>query len=257
MQSLRAHLPSRPSRGDLRLAAKMSAAGTLAWWLSTLLGADRPLFAVLVPLVAMDGDALSAVNVSLARTLGVFAGVFLGLGLLQLDLPSTTLVALLLVLSLAAGLVLRVKDGPLNNQVAITALFMLYVGASQRAETVGAARIWETALGAGVAVAVSALVWPPDPLREARRRSTRLRGWLHDDLERIADLLAHPDAEAAEGQLELVRERSLQAIRDVFELEQGERALRWNPRRRADAAAFAEERGRLPAATTSRGRCRP
>jgi hypothetical protein len=73
---------------------------------------------VLVPLVALDGDALSAVNVSLARTLGVFAGVFLGLVLLQLDLPSTALVALLLVLSLAAGIVLRVKDGPLNNQVA-------------------------------------------------------------------------------------------------------------------------------------------
>jgi hypothetical protein len=99
-----------------------------------------------------------------------------------------------------------------------------------------------------VAVAVSALVWPPDPVREARRRITRLRGWLHDDLERVADLLAHPDAEAAEAQLELVRERSLQAIRDVFELERGERALRWNPRRRADAAAFAEERRRLTAA---------
>ncbi|HEV3403555.1 MAG TPA: hypothetical protein VG073_04660 [Gaiellaceae bacterium] len=47
MPSLLAHLPSRPSRGELRLAGKMGAAGTLAWWLSTLLGADRPLFAVL------------------------------------------------------------------------------------------------------------------------------------------------------------------------------------------------------------------
>ncbi len=82
-------------------------AGTLAWWLCTLLGAERPLFAVLVPLVAMDGDPFSSINVSVARIVGVVAGVFLGLGLLQLDLSSTLLVALLLTLSLIIGLVLR------------------------------------------------------------------------------------------------------------------------------------------------------
>ena len=40
-------------------------AGTLAWWLSRLLGAPRPFFALLVPLVAMGSDPLGALNVSL------------------------------------------------------------------------------------------------------------------------------------------------------------------------------------------------
>jgi uncharacterized membrane protein YccC len=73
------HGTTRPRRGELRLGLKIVVAGTLAWWLCTLLGASRPLFAVLVPLVAMDGDAFSAVSVSLTRTIGVFLGVFLGL----------------------------------------------------------------------------------------------------------------------------------------------------------------------------------
>lgn len=223
----------------------MVVAGALAWWICTLLGAERPLFAVLVPLVAMSGDPFGALNVSVARTVGVFAGVFLGLGLLQVDLPSTALVALLLVLSLGVGLLLRTPRGPVNNQVAITAMFMLYVGVVPRATTVGVDRIWETAIGAGCAVAVAAVLWPPSPLAEARRRVDRLRGWLFADLERAAALLEDLDAERAEDQLELVRERSLQAVRDVFELDRGERALHWNPRRHHDRAAFIEEDERL------------
>ena len=235
----------KPSQGELKLVSKMLVAGTLAWWLASLLGASRPLFAVLVPLVALDGDPFSALNISIARTFGVFAGVLIGLGLLELTLPETVLVALLLAVSLAAGLALRVAGGPVNNQVAITAMFMLYVGAATKAETVGVARIWETALGAAVAFAVSALVWPPHPVAEAERRVVRLRGWLREDIGRVAGQLATPDVDQAEELLELVRGRSLRAVEDVLELARGERALRWNPRRRKDASAFAVERVRV------------
>jgi uncharacterized membrane protein YgaE (UPF0421/DUF939 family) len=237
--------PRRPTRADLRLVVKMIIAGTLAWWLCRLLGAARPLFAVLVPLVAMEGDPFSSVNVSVARVIGVFAGVFIGLGVVGLDLPSTALVALLLALSLAAGLALRVPGGPINNQVAITGMFILYIGAGSKVEPVGVARIWETAIGAGVAVVVSALLWPPDPLREARIRLARLQDWLREDLARARELLAHPDPAAAEEELERVRERSLRVIRDLFELERGERALHWNPRRRTDLVALGVVRAQL------------
>lgn len=131
-----ASLRSVPTPGAVQLAAKMVLAGTLAWWLCRLLGAPRPLFAVLVPLVAMGGDPFGAVNVSIGRILGVFAGVLIGLGLLQVRLPSTVLVALLLALSLLAGLALRVGGGPLNSQIAITAMFMLYLGVGAKAESV-------------------------------------------------------------------------------------------------------------------------
>jgi uncharacterized membrane protein YgaE (UPF0421/DUF939 family) len=232
--------PDRPSRSELQLVAKMVLAGTLAWWLCTLLGQPRPLFAVLVPLVAMDGDAFASVSVSATRTVGVFAGVLLGLGLYYVHLPSTALVALLLAVSLAAGLLLRAHGAPVNNQVAITAMFMLYLGVAAKAEAVGIVRIWETAVGAAVAVGIAVAVWPPDPLAEVTRRVRRLHGYLADDLAAAARLLRDPDPEAADAQLDLVRERSLQAVRDVFEVDRGRRALRWNPRRRSDLVAFTD-----------------
>lgn len=253
----------RPTQGEIRLIVKIVLAGTLAWWLCTRLGAPRPLFAVLVPLVAMDGDAFSAVSVSLLRTVGVFVGVFLGLAVIQLDLSSTALVAVLLLVTLAVGLLVRARNGPLNNQIAITAMFMLYLGAAAHAQRVGLARIWETAVGAAVAVAVAALVWPPDPVAEARRRVSRLRRWLREDLTRAAELLrnisaasggaepgdAGPDGsellDAAEAQLERVRARSLDAVQDVLDLARGEQALRLNPRRRRDRQGFALQRARL------------
>ncbi len=242
------HLTTRPTRGELRLALKIVVAGTVAWWLCTLLGASRPLFAVLVPLVAMDGDAFSAVSVSLTRTLGVFVGVFLGLAVVGLDLPSTALVAVLLIVTLAAGLLVRASGGPLNNQIAITAMFMLYLGAGAHAQTVGVDRIWETAVGAAVAVLVAAFVWPPDPVAEARRRVARLRRWLREDLLRAGELLRGGSADEAEIQLEHVRARSLDAVQDVLDLARGERALRFNPRRQANPHGFALQRAGLEGA---------
>ena len=160
----------------------MLIAGTASWWACTLLGQSRPLFAVLVPLVAMGDDPFGALNVSLTRVVGVFVGVFLGIGLLQLDLPSTVLVALLWALSLGAGLVLRPHSAPVNNQVAITALFMLYLGVAARAETVGRP-------GSGRPRWVPPSRSRPRPCcgprtrsEEARERVERLHGWLREDL---------------------------------------------------------------------------
>jgi uncharacterized membrane protein YgaE (UPF0421/DUF939 family) len=229
------------------LAAQMAIAGTLAWGLCRLLGAPRPFFAVLVPLVAMGSDPLGAINVSLGRMLGVFAGVLLGLGLLQLHLASTAMVALLLTAGLAAGFFLRVGTA-LNTQIAISAVLMLYVGVGSKAEPIGVARIWETAVGAAFAIGVSILLWPPHPVREAAERVSRLRAWVHEDLHRVSGLLTQPDEERAEAELELIRDRSLKAVSDVLELERAERALRFNPRRRGQQATFAEQRGQLGSA---------
>src|SRR2546425_12696854 len=74
---------------ELRLAVKMTVGGTAAWWLATKAGAQRPIFATLVPLVAMTGDPFAAVAVSVARIAGVFAGVGIGIALVHVSLDST------------------------------------------------------------------------------------------------------------------------------------------------------------------------
>jgi len=224
-------LAGRDLVAELRLAIKMAIGGTGAWWIASELGAKRPLFAALVPLVAMNGDPFAAVSVSIGRILGVFAGVGIGLALTHVAVGSTWRVAIALILATLVGIVLKVGERP-NLEVPIAALFLIGF-ASANVSQLGVQRIWETAIGALVAVVVSAVLWPPDPIRELERRLQRLRQQLATDFAGIADDLATGSGVTAE-QLDDLREHSLDAVRDVFELEPARRALRWSPLRRHD-----------------------
>ena len=224
-------LAGRDLVAELRLAIKMAIGGTGAWWIASELGAKRPIFAALVPLVAMSGDPFAAVSVSLGRILGVFAGVGIGLALTHVAVGVTWRVAIALLAATLVGIVLKVGERP-NLEVPIAALFLIGF-ASANVSQLGVQRIWETAIGAVVAIVVSAVLWPPDPIRELQRRLDRLRQQLAADLAAIADDLATGSGVTAE-QLDDLREHSLDAVRDVFELAPARRALRWSPLRRND-----------------------
>jgi len=221
----------------------MALAASLGWWLASLAGAQRPIFAALVGLVALSGDPFQSLNVSVARVVGVFAGVGMGLALLQLDLRLLWLVVLALFAGTLAGIPLRVGDRP-NIQAAVSALFL--IGLSRTgAVHAGVARLWETALGAGVTLVVAVVVWPPHPVRELGGRLGRLRQELAADLAAIADDLATGSGATAK-RLDDVRAHSLDAVREVLALDQARHALRFNPLRRRDAAEL-EETARLVA----------
>jgi uncharacterized membrane protein YgaE (UPF0421/DUF939 family) len=236
-EAIRRSFAHRDFVAEVRLAIKMVIGGTGAWWIAGELGATRPIFAALVPLVAMNGDPFAAVSVSFARILGVFAGVGIGVALTHVDISSTWRVALALLVASLVGIVLKVGDRP-NLEVPVAALFLIGV-ASANVSELGVQRIWETAIGAAVAVLVSALLWPPDPIRELRRRLHRLRQELAKDLAAIADDLATGSG-ASSAQLNEIREHSLEAVRDVFEIDPARRALRWSPLRRNDVRLLDE-----------------
>jgi uncharacterized membrane protein YgaE (UPF0421/DUF939 family) len=222
---------------ELHLALKMTLGGTLAWWLAVELGAKRPIFAALVPLVAMTGDPFAAVSVSIGRIVGVFIGVGLGVVFVHVAMGSTLRVAIVLLLGTFIAVFFRVGGRP-NLEVPIAALFMLGTAIAV-VDQFGVQRIWETAIGAVVAVFVATLLWPPDPARELRRQLERLRVELVADLLTIADDLATGGGETA-AHMEAVRAHSLDAVREVFALDAARSALRWSPLRRRDAAAVDE-----------------
>lgn len=226
-------LAGRDLVAETRLALKMALAASLGWWLGTLAGQPRPIFAALVGLVAMSGDPFSALNVSLARILGVFAGVGIGIGILQLHVSLLWVVVLALAGGALAGIPLRVGDRP-NIQAAVSALFLVGVGRTGALHA-GVARLWETAIGAGVTLLVSALVWPPHPVRELRSRLDALRQELAADFAAVVEDL-DVGAGAVSRRMEDVRAHSLDAVREVFALGQARRALRLNPLRRRHAA---------------------
>ena len=230
-------LGTRDLRAELRLALKMALGGTIAWWLAGALGAHRPIFAALVPLVAMTGDPFAAVSVSVGRIVGVFAGVGIGIAFVHVNVGLTVQVALVLLVGALGSVVLKVGERP-NLEVPIAGLFLLGFATAQISQ-LGIQRIWETGIGAVVAILISSLVWPPDPVRALTRQLDRLRSELIRDLAAIADDLATGSGETA-ARLDDVRAHSLEAIREVFELDAAHRALRWSPLRRRDADAVSE-----------------
>lgn len=236
----------RDLSAELKVAFKMTLAGSLSWWLGTLAGEPRPIFAALIPFVSISGDPFSAVSVSIARVLGVFAGVAIGIGLLHTSLGSLALVIAGLLAGTLVGIPLRVGGWP-NVEPAVSALFLIAFARSTAFEA-GFQRLWETAIGAGVAIAIATFLWPPDPARELRHWVERLRQELAVDLAAIAEELAFRNG-AIERCIGGLREHSLDAVRDVFRLDRARGALRWNPLRRRGVEAFAdlERRVRLGA----------
>ncbi len=216
------------ARRELPRAIRIAVAAGLAWWLARLLGADRPVFAALVPLVAIRDEPYAALSLSLARMLGVIVGVLLGIAVVALFGVSTSAIAFLLVAGLLIGLVLR--TGPeLNTQIAISAL--LLVVATSDADTYAFERIWETALGSATTLVVAAFVLPPDPLREAQRRLTESIAALGADLADAPGTLTRGDP-SPRVLLSHTEEHARANARAVEDLPKALHAIRWSPMRR-------------------------
>lgn len=222
------HARLAAARNELPRAVRIAVAAGLAWWIARLLGADRPVFAALVPLVAIRDEPYAALSLSLGRMLGVVAGVLLGIGVVALVGVSTSAVVLLLVVGLAVGLVVR--TGPeLNTQIAISAL--LLVVATKDADSYALERIWETGVGGVTALAVAAFLLPPDPLKESERRLAETAAALAADLADAQGALARGDP-SARVLLTHADEHARAAGRAVEDLPRAQRALRMSPLRR-------------------------
>src|SRR3954466_7787022 len=106
MHRLLRSLSARDLEDEVRLALKMALGGTVAWWVAVELGARRPIFAALVPLVAMTGDPFAAASVSIGRIVGVFAGVGIGIAFVHVSVGLTVRVALVLLVGTIGSVVL-------------------------------------------------------------------------------------------------------------------------------------------------------
>lgn len=96
------------ARAEGPAAARIVVTVAVAWQVALWLGADQPpVFAAIVPLVALRGDPMTALGTSLQRALGVVAGVLIGLAVLNVLRPSTATLALVVALGLGVGMVLR------------------------------------------------------------------------------------------------------------------------------------------------------
>lgn len=159
---------------DARTVGKIAIAAGLAWWLGNLAGQPRPVFAALAPILVIRSDATATMVGSLGRVVGVLAGVGLGLGALAITRPSALMVGIVVAVALVIdGVVKRVPRVGLDtrNQTAVSALLMLFVATGVTAYA--AARLWETAIGAAVALLMDGI---DDRFRHVLRRPSTEAG---------------------------------------------------------------------------------
>ncbi len=212
--------------------AKIGLAAGLAWWVCTLLGADRPAFAAIVPLVALRADdPYGALGVSLFRIVGTVAGILLGIAALMID-PGAPLwlVFATILLGLAIGLVARGPSEAINPITAVTALVVIFVGKG-KADSYAWVRIWETLIGAVVTMVIAVVVWPPDPIGALRELLRDLRRDVSDDLRAVAELPGR-SIDDADHMLDDRIRRSMDAGDIMRTLDRANSGLRWNPRHR-------------------------
>lgn len=230
-----------------------SAAATVAAWLIAgwVLPGPLPVFAAIAALLVVQPSVNQSLSKALERSAGVIIGVVIAV-LLTLLLGSQSWVVLAaVVVAMLVAWALRASTGT-ANQVAISALLVLALGASNPAYAVE--RIIETLIGAAIGLIVNVLIVPPVLSGPARRDVTLLGREVAASLDRLADAL--PSVRTGPQLHELMLQvRLLRPMKDAADasLKAAEDSLALNPRRsrhRDELAGIRELHERLSPVVT-------
>jgi uncharacterized membrane protein YgaE (UPF0421/DUF939 family) len=224
-------------RGLLRLRLRAwpilqtAAAAVAAWYLATLLlPANRPVFASIAAVIALGASYGQRPE----RAIELIGGVVLGIGIADLliqGIGSGPLqLGLMVVLAMGAA-VLMGGGALLVTEAAVSAILLVLLEPSGTGLPPG--RLLEALVGGGVAFAVSALAFPPDPLLIVGRSAQAIFGGLGQALEEAAAALAGRDRSRSEVALQAARDLDIE-VRTLDEaLVVARETARFSPGRRS------------------------
>jgi uncharacterized membrane protein YgaE (UPF0421/DUF939 family) len=181
-----------------------AAAAVVAWYLAKLLLPEKqPVFASIAAVIALG----AAYGRRSERAIELVGGVVLGIGVADLLVRALgtgpAQIGVMVLLAMSAAVILG--GGPLLVTEAAVSAILLVVLEPTSAGLAGA-RVIEALVGGFVALAVSALAFPPDPVLLVRRSAQGIFGTLGSTLEEIAAALADGDTARAEAALQAARE---------------------------------------------------
>ncbi len=217
-----------------------AAAAVAAWYLASLLvSEDQPVFASIAAVISVGATYGQRPE----RAIELVGGVVLGIGVADLLVGATgtgpVQLGVLVVLAMAAAVL--VGGGPLLvTEAAVSAILLVALEPSSAGFPPG--RLIEAVVGGGVALAVSALAFPPDPGLLVGRSVQAIFGGLGRTLEELAAALSGRDTERAEAAMQAAREidDDLRTLEDVLAV--GQETARLSPGRRSardDLARYA------------------
>ena len=206
-------------------------AAVAAWYLATLLvSEEQPVFAAIAAVVSLGATYGQRPE----RAVELVGGVVLGIGLADLlvgAIGSGPMQLGLLVL-LAMGAAVALGGGPLLvTEAAVSASLLVLLEPTSAG--LAPSRLIEAVVGGGVALAVSALAFPPNPVLLVGRSAQAIFGALGRALEDVAGALADGDLDRSDAALHAAREidHDLRALDEALVIA-GETA-RFSPGRRS------------------------
>jgi uncharacterized membrane protein YgaE (UPF0421/DUF939 family) len=207
-------------------------AGALAWALARLVvGQAVPFFAPVTAVICLGVTRGQSVRKAAEISLGVVLGIVVADLLVRVVGTGTVQVAVLIGATMAVALWL--DEGVLFiNQASISAVLVMALPASGSAQGSPTDRFFDALIGGAIAVAMSQILLPRDPLEDTHGALRPLRGEVAGTLRDVASAVRDGDAERAARAL--ARSRSLDAhvARAGEAIAAARGRARWSPPRR-------------------------
>src|SRR3954471_14160684 len=223
-------------RGRLWPILQTALAATTAWYAAVLLLPDgRPSFASIAAVICLGASYGQRGSKALQLIAGVVLGICVASGLVALIGTGSLQIGLMVVLAMSAAVMLGGGE-LLVSESAVSAILLVSLDPNTSDASFTLNRILEALIGGGVALAVTSLVFPPDPALHVGRAAQAVFAGLGSALERLASALAAGDATEAGGALG--EARALDTLVGEFDetLRTGRETARLSPRRRASLA---------------------
>ncbi|HEX3302101.1 MAG TPA: aromatic acid exporter family protein, partial [Thermomicrobiales bacterium] len=153
---------------------KTALAAGLSWLLASLIpGNDHPYLAPLSAVLLMQLTIAQSVDLAIQRNIGIAIGVIVAVASFALFGVHAWSVSLVVLISLAAGIQLRLGQQAVQ-QVAVSALIVLLAGNVTGTFEYAFRRILDSIIGASVALVLNWLVVPPIHIAPASKAIERM-----------------------------------------------------------------------------------
>jgi len=210
-----------------------AAAAVGAWYLARLLlPENQPVFASIAAVIALG----ATYGQRSERALELIGGVILGIGVADLLVRAIgsgpAQIGLMVALAMSAAVILG--GGPLLvTEAAVSAILLVVLEPTSNG--LAGSRVAEALVGGGVALAVSAVAFPPDPVLLVRRSAQGVFSALGRTLEEIEAALADRDTPRAEAALQEARaiDADIDALEEALSL--GRETARFSLGRRSSS----------------------
>src|SRR4051794_24054165 len=186
-------------RGRLWPILQTALAATTAWYAAVLLLPDgRPSFASIAAVICLGASYGQRGSKALQLIAGVVLGICVASAIVALIGAGSLQIGLMVILAMSAAVLLRGGE-LLTAEAAVSAILLVSLDPNTSDFSFTLNRIFEGLIGGGVALAVTSLVFPPDPALHVGRAAQAVFSGLGSALERLASAPAAGGAAGAGG----------------------------------------------------------